>query len=198
MNPNFEKDSFLVERLINGDESAFIFLVNQFHKRLFIYALSLTNDHAMSQDIVQNVFLRTWEFREKLNAAYSLKNFLYKSTYNEFINQYNRNKTISVLEQTYVDALQYVYDDSNDALLKKKIEIITKEIEHLPPKCKRTFLLSKKDGLTNIEIAEFLNVSVKTVEAQITKAYSILRKAAGNKLRVILFLMFRQKGKHIA
>ena len=65
-----------------------------------------------------------------------------------------------------------------------------KEIENLPPKCKQTFLLSKQDGLTNIEIAEYLNVSIKSVEAHITKAFSILRKNVGDRTNGILFLLF--------
>lgn len=58
-------------------------------------------------------------------------------------------------------------------------------------KCKQIFILSKQDGLTNIEIAEYLNISNKSVEAHITKAFSILRKTAGEKLNGILFLLFR-------
>jgi RNA polymerase sigma-70 factor (ECF subfamily) len=64
------------------------------------------------------------------------------------------------------------------------------EIENLPPKCKQTFLLSKQEGLTNMEIAEYLNVSIKSVEAHITKAFSILRKKVGDKMNGILFLLF--------
>ena len=70
------------------------------------------------------------------------------------------------------------------------MDIVKKEIDKLPPKCKQTFLLSKKEGLTNIEIAEYLNVSIKSVEAHITKAFSILRKSIGNKVEGILFLLF--------
>ena len=64
------------------------------------------------------------------------------------------------------------------------------EIENLPPKCKQTFLLSKQEGLTNIEIADYLNVSTKSVEAHITKAFSILRKALGDKVNGLIFLLF--------
>jgi RNA polymerase sigma-70 factor (ECF subfamily) len=56
-------------------------------------------------------------------------------------------------------------------------------------------LLSKQDGLTNIEIAEFLNVSIKSVEAHITKAFSILRKTVGEKVNTVLFLLFGMKMK---
>ncbi|WP_445747751.1 sigma factor-like helix-turn-helix DNA-binding protein [Polaribacter sp.] len=71
--------------------------------------------------------------------------------------------------------------------------IVKKEIENLPPKCKQIFLLSKEEGLTNIEIAEYLNVSIKSVEAHITKAFGILRSAIGNKIDGILFLLFGKK-----
>lgn len=198
MTSPFKNNTFLIERLIKGDEEAYVFLVNNFHKKLFVYALSLANDHAMAEDIVQNVFLRTWEFRKKLNVSYSIKSFLYKSVYNEFINQYKRNQSISILEQVYAEALQSVIDDSNDTLLEKKIAIVTKEIKHLPNKCKQAFLLSKKEGLTNIEIADYLDISIKSVEAHITKAYSILRKAASSKIKVILCLMFGRNDKTMA
>mgnify|MGYP003683409753 FL=1 len=49
------------------------------------------------------------------------------------------------------------------------MKLVKNEIENLPPKCKQTFLLSKQEGLTNIEIAEYLNVSIKSVEAHIKK-----------------------------
>jgi len=173
---DFSDNTFLIEHLIKGDERAYVFLVNAYHKKLIVYALSLTNDHAMSQDIVQNVFLRVWEFRKKLNTAYSMNSFLYKSVYNEFINQYHRNQSISALEKAFVEDLDETLDDANAISLEKKIALVTIEIENLPPKCKQTFLLSKKEGLTNIEIAEYLNVSIKSVEAHITKAFTIIRK----------------------
>ena len=71
--------------------------------------------------------------------------------------------------------------------------VVKREIENLPPKCKRTFLLSKQEGLSNIEIAAHLNVSIKSVEAHITKAYAILRKKVGTKIHNVLFLLFDHK-----
>lgn len=65
-----------------------------------------------------------------------------------------------------------------------------KIIEDLPPKCKEIFTLSKREGLTNIEIATHLNISVKAVEAQITKGYKIIRKSFKEKVKAILFFLF--------
>ena len=64
-------------------------------------------------------------------------------------------------------------------------KIFTEEIEKLPPKCKDVFMLSKIEGLTNIEISEHLDLSIKTVEAQITKAYSKLRNRLGEQYKVL-------------
>ena len=191
MDNTFENNIYLIKQLIEGNEKAYIHLVNFHHKALFVYALSLTNDPDMSKDIVQNVFIRTWEFRRNLKKEYTLKGFLYKCTYNEFINLYHRKKSLMNLEKIYVETLNETIDDKNEDLLNKKIKLVSEEIENLPKKCKETFLLSKKEGLTNMEIAEYLNISIKTVEAHITKSYSILKKSVQNKLKLFLFFMFK-------
>ena len=169
----------LISDLKSGNENAYTYIVTFYHKQLFSYALSLTNDDASAKDIVQNVFLKTWEFRKKLKPEYSIKNFLYKTTYNEFINQYHKNRKLSVLERTYMEALNEIAEDSNSEIFERKINLITEGIAKLPRKCKETFLLSKREGLTNLEIAEYLDVSVRTVEWQLNKAYNLLRAQAG-------------------
>ncbi|GGK12284.1 DNA-directed RNA polymerase sigma-70 factor [Yeosuana aromativorans] len=180
----------LIEHLKKGDESAYAYLVSTYHKKLFVYALSLNNDHATADDIVQNVFLKTWEYRNRLNPDYSISSFLYKTTYNEFINQYHKSRAISNLERSYIEALDTAIDEDNKDVMERKIACVTEGIKHLPPKCKETFLLSKKEGLTNIEISEYLNISIKTVEGQLTKAYNLLRQRVGDQLKEILFFFF--------
>ncbi len=191
----YNDNAKFIDHLKNGKESAYTHLVKFYHKPLFIYTISLTNDSVTAEDIVQNVFLKTWEFRKRLNQDYSIKSFLYKTTYNEFINQYHRKRKTSILERTYVETLNEVVNDNNSELLERKIRLVTEGISNLPRKCKETFLLSKKEGLTNIEIAEYLNVSIRTVEWQINKAYNLLRERVGSKLNSILFLFFAKR-KH--
>lgn len=186
----YKDNSKFIEHLKKGDEDAYAYLVFNYHKPLFVYALSLTNESANADDIVQNVFLKTWEFRKRLNPDYSIKSFLYKATYNEFINQYNKNEVISKLKIAYLEALDEAIDENNSELINKKIALINNCISNLPPKCKETFILSKKEGLTNEEIAEYLNLSIKTVEGHLTKAYQILRKSVKIKINKILFLLF--------
>ena len=74
-----------------------------------------------------------------------------------------------------MESLNEIVDEQNTDLLKRKIKSVTEGIVNLPKKCKETFLLSKNEGLTNIEIAEYLDISVKTVEGHLTKAFKLLR-----------------------
>lgn len=176
MDTNFIKDIDLINALKKGDSKAYTFLVNQYYHKLCVYAFSLTKDHDLSEDIVQNVFMAIWNRKHNLKAEFVIKSYLYKSVYNEFIDQYRKEKSVLSLEKKHFDALSCIVEEEDDNSLEKLIKLVKKEIENLPPKCKQTFLLSKQEGLTNIEIAEFLNVSIKSVEAHITKAFSILRK----------------------
>ena len=180
----------LIKALKKGDSKAYTFLVDTYHHKLCIYVSSLTNDTDLAEDIVQNVFIRTWNKRSKLKDEFSIKSFLYRSVYNEFIDNYRKHKTVLPLEKKYIDALTTIVEDHDEHTIERLIKIVRNEIKNLPPKCKEVFLLSKEEGLTNIEIAEYKKISIKSVEGHITKAFSILRKTVGAKTAGILFLMF--------
>jgi RNA polymerase sigma-70 factor (ECF subfamily) len=181
----------LIHALKMGDPKAYTFLVNTYHHKLCVYAYSFTHDHNLSEDIVQNVFMRIWNKRQNLKSDFVITSFLYKSVYNEFIDQYRSQKSVYPLEKKYIDALNAIVENEEEHSLERIIKLVKREIQNLPPKCKEIFLLSKEEGLTNIEIAEYKNISIKSVEAHITKAFSILRNSLGENTNVYLFLMFR-------
>ena len=186
----FLNDKEFISSLKKGDSKGYQFLVTSYHQKLCVYANSLTNDSDLAEDIVQNVFMSIWKNRNKLKDQFVVKSYLYKSVYNEFIDQYRKKKAVLTLEKKHIDALTYMVEEEDEKSLEKLISIVKKEIDKLPPKCKQTFLLSKEEGLTNLEISEYLNISIKSVEAHITKAFSVLRKSIGNKVNGILFLLF--------
>ncbi|WP_298472954.1 RNA polymerase sigma-70 factor [uncultured Maribacter sp.] len=180
----------LINQLRKGEEKAYMFLLDKYHRRLHAYALTLIDDHSLAQDIVQNVFLKTWQYRKKLNHKFTIQSFLYKSVYNEFVNTFKKDKSIMLLQMKYYEALHQEVEKTDEKTLEEITQLVTKEIEKLPPKCKQIFSLSKKEGLTNMEISEYLNISTKTVEAHITKAFSILKEKLDGKIEISLFLMF--------
>ena len=193
MSTSYLKSINLIRALKLGEEKAYTFLVENYHHKLCVYAFSLSHDHDNAKDLVQDVFIKVWQQRSKLKEEFSIQGFLYKLVYNKFIDDYRKKKSLVLLEKKYIDALDIIVEEVDETKLEKMIDLVKLEIEQLPPKCKQTFLLSKKDGLTNIEISEYLNVSMKAVEAQMTKAYAIIREKIGNKMHGVLFLLFGVK-----
>lgn len=189
---NFSDNFYLAKELKLGKEEAYNFLMEFFYDKLCTYAYTLIKSHNKAEDIVQNVLVDVWINRKQINPELSIKSYLYKSVYNEFINQYRKNKPIIYLEKKYFEALDLVVEseyDNIDALIKK----VDKAIDNLPSKCKHIFLLNKKEGLTHTEIAEYLNVSIKTIEGHMTRAFKILNEKLGSKMDAIFFLLFDYK-----
>ncbi|MEO9662434.1 MAG: RNA polymerase sigma-70 factor [Maribacter dokdonensis] len=188
-----EENRRLIKKLISGEEKAYILLLQKYHQQLNAYAVTLTHDQSTAQDIVQNVFLKTWKSRKKLNPEFSIRNFLYKCVYNEFLNTYQKNKAVVLLNKKYIEYSHEVAVEFDDNMMSKMMDIVNREIKKLPPKCQKVFVLSKKEGLSNSEIADYLDVSIKTVEAQITKAFRILKNELGDKYETILLIIFNKK-----
>lgn len=178
-----------IEKLKNGEEIAYAHLLKIYYKRLYAYVITLGHDHAIAEDIIQNVFLKLWEYRAKLDPNYSLQSFLYKSCYNEFINFSKKNRKLTYFDKVYLETAESSIDLNATVNLEAQKELIFKGVSLLPEKCAEIFMLSKKEGLTNSEIAEYLNISCKTVEGHLTKAFTILREKLGAKMVSILFIL---------
>ena len=190
MKRHFNDQSLLIEGLKKGNEEAYVYLVENYHNRLCAYANSLMRDDLLAEDIVQNVFVQIWEKRNKLNHELSLDSYLYKSVHNKFIDEYRKGKAVMALEKKYMTALELAVEEKDEVQEQKILNVLFAAIQELPPKCKQIFIMSKKEGLTNIEISQCLNLSKKTVESQITKAFRILRNKMGEKYETILMLIF--------
>ena len=184
-----EKDFLFVEKLKKGDYDAYTLLMNNYYKNLCGYANLFTKDPSKSEDIVQNVFVKLWVYRKKIDSNIPIKRYLHKSVYNEFIDQYRKNKSIISLEEKHLKAINTVIDN-NSFDIEKLMTRVNDEIEKLPEKCKRVFILNKKEGLTHDEIAEYLQISKKTVEGHITRAFKILNQKLGKKIKSILIILF--------
>ena len=169
--------------------------MESFYQNLCSYAFTLCHDRDKSEDIVQNVFVKVWSRKKNINPALTTKNYLYKSVYNEFINQYRKDKPVLFLEKKYIEAIDLAIEDTQENL-DELIKLVNLEIDDLPPKCKQIFLLNKKEGLTHIEISEYLGISIKTIEGHMTRAFKILREKLNTKMKTVFFLLFGFNLKH--
>jgi RNA polymerase sigma-70 factor (ECF subfamily) len=190
MRHDFSDDIILKNELEKGNHQALAFLMDRYHQPLCVYVHSLSSDYELTQDIVQNLFIKIWEDRDRIQSINHIKSFLYKSVYNRFLNQWRKDKRMLSIEENHFKSLDQIVENDNQEHMQEQIKLVKIEIQKLPSRCKETFLLSKQEGLTIVEIADFMNVSTRTVETQMSKAYKILREKLKDKIQPILFLLF--------
>ncbi|MEW7278333.1 RNA polymerase sigma-70 factor [Aquimarina sp. 2201CG1-2-11] len=166
-----------IEELKRGNEFVYRRLYEMHYNELCSYIYSMSNNKQQSEDIVQNVMLKIWKNKENLKINSSIRNYLYKSCYNELIDSYKKNKKeLNYIELTRKNALDFIVEEDTDIINSRLIRVKS-EIEKLPKKCKEAFILNKLRGLKYKEVAEYLDISVKTVEIHISKAMSRIREA---------------------
>jgi RNA polymerase sigma-70 factor (ECF subfamily) len=160
----------------NNDAEVFETTFKKLHPGLMAYATPLTNDRQEAKDIVQNAFVRLWERRNELLTVPTLKNYMYATVHNMFIDLYRKKQTKNnVLEHIKANALKS-YIAEIDARQDEKIEFLKKQIENLPPRCRQILIMNKRDGMKYKEIARELNISVKSVESQMRIAFKRIRE----------------------
>ncbi len=171
-----EKGKISVEELRNGEENAYAALYEVYYESLVQYCHTLTKDLAPAEDIVQNVFVKIWSNRKNLVITTSLKSYLYRSVFNDFSKEHHRKKRKEkALLEFKAQVLNQMVEMDRE-LLEKKIRLLDAAIEQLPKKCKRVFLLSKKQGYKYREIATQLDISEKAVEKHISRAIKRLKE----------------------
>jgi RNA polymerase sigma-70 factor (ECF subfamily) len=174
---NTEKEIFTL--LQKGNVYAYELIFRRYYVSLSGFAARFVQQPDAAEEIVQNIFLKLWEKKESLSIETSLKSYLFRAVYNGCNNHLAhtkiQNKYISLVRENILrnEALS---DPVMDSLAYKELnEKITDAIERLPTECKKIFKMSRFDGLKYAEIAESLQISVKTVETQISRALLRLR-----------------------
>ena len=173
----------LFEALRSGDATAYATLFSAYYLRLCRYALRFVRDEAATEDLVQDCFLRLYECREQLTPT-SVSSLLFTMVRNRCLNylkhqvlvegyqadamrQQSGSEQLYALDMTGNADATVLYED-----LKHQLDTI---IAGLSPRTREIFAMSRSQGMTNKEIAEALDISVKVVEKHITKALSALR-----------------------
>jgi RNA polymerase sigma-70 factor (ECF subfamily) len=170
-------ESDWIQALKRGDIHAFNELFDRYGKRLYRFSMGYLKSTADAEEIVQEVFLKIWHNREELSAQKSFEAYLFTIAKNGILNTIRKSKS----EQVYLNYVK-IHPEKNvlldDELNFNELDQAYKEaVEQLSPRRKEIFLLSREQFFTNAEIAEKMNISVKTVENQMTSALSEIRKS---------------------
>lgn len=187
------KERDLIHRLNNNDESALALVYKENWELMYFAVYNLVKNKQISEDIVQDVFVKIWKNRERLDIKVSLKSYLYTSAIYKTYDYFRKNKSAITFEllENFNERIQTSNPETK--LMDKELhEYLETIINELPEKCRIVFNLSRNEGLSHKEIASKLNISTRTVEGHITKALKILRVSLSSisSTSFIVFLLY--------
>lgn len=180
-----DKERFAI--IQGGDQSAFEAVFREHYAALCGFARRLVDDPAVSEELVQDLFVQLWEKRETLSLETSLRSYLFTATRNSCLNHL-KHLQVRVRHEDHVklQALPLA-DDPSEVLQAAELQArLRLAIDELPDRCGEIFKMSRFEGLKYDEIAERLNLSPRTVEVQIGKALRLLREALADWLPMLI------------
>ena len=185
----------ILQKIAKNDRKVFEQVFKSHYTDLCRFAMRYVREEITSEEIVQEVFINIWERRTELNINSSIKAYLFTAVRNRSFN-YIKLQLPKEHQKTDVDALSELQIDNNedDLRLEELKAYVNEAIDLLPKKCKAIFILSRTAGMTYKEIADEMDISVKTVENQVGLALKKLREQLNpiwDKVMLsILFLLF--------
>jgi RNA polymerase sigma-70 factor, ECF subfamily len=169
------------------DQKSFELLFRNFFPALMTFAGKFLSNEDDAREVVHMVFINLWEKRETLDLSSSLKSYLFTSVHHRSLNMIRDRKKFLGNE---IPDLSSDHDIGASVDAMELEERIREVIKGLPEKCREVFEMSRFEGLRYAEIAERLNISVKTVENQMSKALKILREKLVNYLALLVWLVW--------
>ncbi|RKD90330.1 RNA polymerase sigma factor [Mangrovibacterium diazotrophicum] len=171
-------DKELVIALSNSSTDAFKYLFDRYSQKLYHFVLSYLKSPSESEEIIQEVFIKIWENRGKLDSEKSFKSYLFTIAFNGIKRHFNKK----MQEEKYKhDLIEWISDDRPDVEVKVEFEKLIEKLDRLiadfPEKRRVIFIQRKKEGKSINEIAELLAISPKTVKNHITEGMNSLRKS---------------------
>lgn len=179
-----------IVQLKHNDEEALRSIYDTFSSQVFDVAFLILKDTGWSEDVVQEVFVKLWNSRAKLDPSGSLLSYLYVLTKRASFNKLRDIKKFSSdFEQLWIN-ISRLSDCSHEKLIAKELsDHLDGLLEKLPERQREVFKLSRFEGLTYQQIAEALNVSPNTVKNHMVQALKTLRNSSLNIDYMVLFLL---------
>ena len=179
--------------LRDGQLYAFEYFFEKYSKVLFHFSYNLLKSRVEAEEIVQNVFLKIWEKRSRFDPEQAFRAYLFTIALNDIRKTFiEKAKREAFKVELFEFLLTHANDSDEELNFGYYLKMLDQEIDRLPEKRREVFLLLKKEGLTVNEAANFLSISPKTVENQLTAAIRTIRDAFFEKKVKNLYLFFAQ------
>jgi RNA polymerase sigma-70 factor (family 1) len=166
----------LMESFRSGEDKALAYFFDLHYKSLCYFAVRLAQDVEQAEDIVSECLLKLWQSRTEFQTTQNIKAFLYISCRNACLNYLKYLKRRSAAQELYFGQLQEGEDTILYQIIETEVlEILSKEIEELPDKCREVFKLIYLENKKTDVIAAELGISVKTVRGHKARAIELLK-----------------------
>ena len=167
-----EEQRIILQKIAKGDQESFKKLFLSFWNRLFHFAFAIVKSKDSSEEIVEDVFIKIWKSRENLARIENIKVYLYTAVKNTSLNYISKKAKESITEPfDHIDIeLSESQDPEKIMITSEMFSRLKEAVDTLPPRCKIIFKLIREDGLKYKEVAEILNISVNTIDAQMAIA----------------------------
>ena len=183
-------DSEILLAIRQGNERVYETIFRKHYQALCNYACGILKDMDDAEEVVQSIFLKFWEQRESIEINVSLKSYLYRAVHNTCLNRLKHLKIQETYRQYVGDYLEETFDSATEIMDKNELESrIANALEKLPEQCRIIFKMSRFEELKYQEIADKLELSIKTIENQIGKALRIMRTELADYLPIILIFI---------
>jgi len=178
-----EREQELVSRIRTGSVESFEALYREFAPGLLAFAFTHVRSREIAEELVQELFLNLWRYRQKWVLVRSLKAYLFGAL-RKRITSYQRTATVRrEVQPTTTDMMAWLSDVPGTARADDRIrevdllQAIDRAVAALPQRCRETFLLVRQQRLSYAEAADVLGVSVKAVEMNMVRAFAALRRS---------------------
>jgi RNA polymerase sigma-70 factor, ECF subfamily len=187
----------LIERMRAGEHAAFEEVIRRYYAELLGYATSLVRSPSAADDLMQELFLRLWSMRESLGVTRGLRAYLYAAVRHRAFNaQRSARRSSATIERWRRDELdaiafsplELVLSDEGDSDRAALLARVRAGIDQLPARAREAWHLHHDRGLTYLEVAQVMGVSVGTIKSQMARAITLLRAALEPLLVVLMIL----------
>lgn len=181
----------LLKALAEGDPDAFTMLYHRYGGKLHAHLLRMIKSEELSKEIFQEIFMKIWEYRGRIDIDRPFGAFLYKIAENKVYDHFRKITREKRLADSLLATSLASHTDTEDRMMyQESVGLINRAIDQLPPARKQIYLLCKVEGRSYEEIAGLLGVSTSTVNDHIVKANRFLRKVlAAHADTVILWIV---------
>ncbi len=185
-----DQDNELFKRICKKDHKAFEQLYKAHYKRLLVLAYRYVKNEDTAEEVVNDVLMRIWTEAPRLRIEHALKSYLSRSVINRSLNVIRQQNRLEAWQEQYQAEIAGIDTPEDQAeVLEEQLVKLESVLERLPSQCKKILIMSKFEKCRQQEIADRLNISVKTVKNQLTIGFDKIRRAISGEACVLALLL---------